>query len=244
MDFDLLKEEMIERFHRKIVARDFMPVKSIEFSPRCETELIPVIERRVSFNEQLDYDAFYHAIDEIAHEEDKLTITGEHAHWNALGIEGLSTKNGRTSFASAQQWPKGVFKDVVDGRQILRKNFGENLCPILILPNHLFSSLENIAWKPPEWHSDIQPKTHLNILLDEKLVMRVYSTDGLFAPDGGIDSALLYHSTRENYMAQALPLDIISLDEEGVTTLIIREAIGPIIRNPSAIVEITNIVYS
>lgn len=242
-ELEYLKAYAMERFHNKIIARDFMAVRELD-SSETNIGVIPILDNSCPLNslQKTDFSEFNKTIDALAQEEDMLCLTGEHSGWGAFGIKGLLT-SANTSFASCGNWPKNVFNDIIIGRKILRDYFGQ-INPILIVPNHIYSSLELIAWSPPENYPKLEPQTYLNILLNQGLIYNAYSTNSLFTNNGGKDSVLFYQPTGENFIIESLKLTVNKYGENNDARLSIKEAIAPCIKDSTAIVEISSVVYT
>lgn len=168
----------------------------------------------------------------LAQEEDSLMLTGERDDWPALGIQGLSTADGRNIITSNGCWPDNVIEDI-----ILTKH--NDKASVLIAPTKFINSLNRVFWRDPEHIKP--PITYANFLIDQKLLHGIYASDNVYTKRGTQDSAIVFSpGTESAYMLQAMELTA-TIWESADTNCTLRESVNPIILSPKSITEITDV---
>lgn len=224
---------IVEAFHGSCVARQVLPVVTGS-TPR--TSIVPVIHKSfpISHKGQLDIPKIQEGARLVAQEEDKLMLSGEHKNWKALGIQGLSTVDGRITITSRGPWPENVIEDM-----IFTKN--DNDPRVLIAPLKIINSLNKVFWEDPEHEKP--PITYANFLTEQKLLHGILASDNVYTKDGSQDSAIVFTPNVENaYLLQTMKLTVNIWNDNGVGMCVLRECVAPVIPNPKSITEITDIV--
>ena len=201
---------------------------------------IPILSRtfQVYRNGKIDSRTIREAATEIAIEEGKLILVGEHKGWKALGIKGMLGTEGINIIESCGRWPENIFKEIIN----IRNTFKPENPLILITPSKIINSLKQPLWKDP---SETQPPiTYLKFLQEQKIVTAIYETDSIYTLNGEQDTAMLFTPGIDNArMVQGLPLTpYIWNDSSDVTLCSLREAVAPAIATPSSITQITDII--
>jgi len=225
----------IEAFHRSCVARQVFPIIANLSQNDYPTSPVPVIWKsfRAYDGNEINVEKIQETARLMAKEEDSLMLTGERDDWPALGIQGLSTVDGRNIIMSNGCWPDNVIEDI-----ILTKH--DDSARVLIAPTKLINSLNRVFWSDPKRMKP--PVTYTNFLIDQKLLHGIYASDNVYTKKGGQDSAIVFSPSIENaYILQAMELTTTVWESTDINCTL-RECVAPIILNPKSITEITDIV--
>lgn len=234
-----------EAFYEAAVWRDFLPLIRVEYGQRYykydEREIkIPVISKteEIGKNGEIDEQIVKEMALQVATEEGKLILVGEHEGWQALGIEGMIGTKGINIISSQGRWPENIFNDLIN----VRNQFKPKESLILVAPSKIINSLRQPIWTPPS--DEGVPATYLNFLKEQKIVTDIYDTDTVFTLKGTQDTAMIFTPGRENaWMVEGMELvAFVWPDKNGIIYSTLRECITPVIANPSSIIQITDIV--
>lgn len=221
-------------FREVCVARRVLPVITNPSQNDYHMSPIPVIHKsfRAYDGNEINVEKIQEKARLIAKEEDALMLTGERDDWPALGIQGLSTVDGRNIIASDGCWPDNVIEDIT------RTKHGD-LARVLIAPHKMIDSLNKVFWRDPE-HIE-PPITYASFLIDQKLLWNIYASDNVYTKSGEQDSAIVFTpSTKNAYVLQAMGLTV-NIWEASDANCSLRECVAPIILNPKSITEISGI---
>jgi len=251
-------------FYNSVIWRNFLPVenlsdagwkfykyyrtgKSLEENtdshgsvnlPYNEIKL-PVIQDTLHAyrNGQLNTQGIQKSATRLAGEEGKLVLTGEHEGWQALGIEGMLTVDGRNTVVSSEKWPEGAIRDLV----LVRKTFKPKDPIVLIVSSSGYKLLSQVMWEDPTHVRP--PTTYKRFLLEREIISKIYEVDELYTQRGTQDSAIVYTPSNDNaWLVQGMkptPYLWDSYDNEVMCT--VREVINIAISRPATITEITDI---
>jgi len=181
----------------------------------------------------LDTQEAENAARQVAEEEDKLLLTGEHTGWPALGIEGLATATGRNTKASAGAWPTNSLTDLsaaigeleADGHMgpyacVLRSSWAAKLRALI----------SNTATK---WLEVIQ----------DLFKAGIHVSDSLYTSAGATTSALVVEPANANFeMVIEKDLELFTMQDEDMNLQCkVLEVVAPRIKRPASICEITGL---
>ncbi len=198
-DLHKLECEAVEIMKENIIGRRLF---AAETTPPAGATM-PVIEGSCLYPP--DPKIFKKTVKKVADDEDKLLLTGEHAGWPCLGIEGLATATGRNRIET-----DGDLNEAIEKATTILADEGH--AP----PYSLVYSGKRLIKK--------------NEKIDE-----YYESPNLFRKDGKQKNMLLVKKGPGNFNVHiGIDFDMKKNDN----TLLFREVLCPIIKNPTAICEI------
>lgn len=176
---------------------------------------------------------------QVAEEEDKLILTGEYTGWPALGIQGLATVTNRQTTGGGDWVNAGTSQNcigyVATAKQLLRAAgyYGPYR---LILRSTWYAETENFVASQDKW---------IFQALGELIggIENILVSDNLYTAAGGTDNALLVDVQPGNFNL-VVGADITNhLAQKPDMNYFGRvwEAVVPIIKRPTAVVEITTL---
>ena len=201
--------------------------------------MLPVLSNTfpVYKNGRLNIQGIQKSAIQMATEEGKLVLTGEHPGWAALGTKGMLTTDGRNIITSTGNWPDDAVKDIIQAR----KQFKPKDPAVLIISSEGYGLLSQVMWEDP---THIRPPTtYKNFLLKQGIVSEIYEVDELYTQQGTQDSAIIYTPSKDNaWLVQGMkPSPHMWEGQDNDLICTVREVINIAIANPSAITEITGI---
>jgi len=172
---------------------------------------------------------------QIVEDEDKLLISGEYTGFRALGIQGLSTATGRNTLATAGTWGTiaNIYTDVSGAIAKLEED-GHYGPYDMVLRAGLKARLRALA-----------TNTDRLVLasVQEMLGGKVLTSDSLYSSAGATTSVLVLENKPDNFQV-GVAEDVQTnnfVDQDMNTILKIFETLGPRIRHPLAICELTGV---
>ena len=183
----------------------------------------------------LDLQDAMNAAHQVAQEEDKLLISGEHTGWKAMGVEGLATATSRNTQASAGAWPANALTDLSNGISKLEADGHLNTAMRACVLNSTFAAkLRALATNTPVKYIDI---------IAPLFPAGMYTSDNLYTSAGGQNNALVLELGRENFeMFIARDVTLFSKEDEDMNLQCkLHEVVTPRINRPTAICEITGL---
>jgi len=173
---------------------------------------------------------------QVAEEEDKLLLSGQYTGWEALGIQGLSTRTSRNTEASAGAWPANCLTDLKDAMDELITD-GHRGPYALVVPESgsgfysgLFTQISNTTI------------TYAAFILNNMPIRTILPSTSLFASSGAQTSALLVEPGIDNFFAvEAMPINTKRFEKLKSTEYEVLEIVAPIIKRPTSICEITGL---
>ncbi len=173
---------------------------------------------------------------QVAEEEDKLLLSGQYTGWEALGIQGLSTRTDRNTEASAGAWPANSLTDTKDAMDelIVDGHYGPYA---LIVPESgsgfysgLYTQIANTE------------TTYAAFMLKNMPIKAILPSTSLFNSAGAQTSAILCEPRVDNFFAvEAMPINTKRNETLKELELEVLEIVVPIIKRPTSICEITGL---
>ena len=205
---------------------------------------VPVIEKEfeVSWRDieasrgtrvPIDTQEAENAARQVAEDEDLLLITGEHAGFGALGVEGLATATGRNTTAGGD-WSASAFTYVNNAIAELETDGHYGPYALLVKPS---------------WWRQIAAAyvTNTAVTIAEKVAALceagVFRTDSLKTSAGATSNALVVEPSQENFeLVVGRDVEVRKLqDVRGNYQCVVREIVAPRIKRATSICEITSL---
>jgi uncharacterized linocin/CFP29 family protein len=171
---------------------------------------------------------------QVAEEEDKLILAGEHTGWPALGIEGLMSSTGRNTTAGGD-WSANMITYVAAAKAALRTDgyYGPYK---LLVTSAWYAQMEAPYGATDRYYFQV-----VGDLIGG--VDNIVISDNVIAADGGVDSAAVIDTSPGNFelivgQDTTTYLDqMANMNYQGK----VWEAVVPVIKRPEAICEITDL---
>lgn len=195
------------------------------------------LEARRNAGQDLDTQHAENAARQVAEEEDKLILTGEHSGWPALGIAGLvgSCPAGNRTDGNAWTTPANILTDLATGKAGLRALGHYGPYRFVVTPS-VYAYMEKIAAGGAG--SDKWFFQAIGELIGG--VENILISGSLFATaDAGVDEAILVDIGQGNFeLIVGLDLSIKATElKSGNVYVMVRECVVPVIKRPNAIWE-------
>lgn len=207
---------------------------------------VPVLHKEFTINwrdlaasrmngQPLDMQEAENAARQVAEEEDKLLITGEHTTWNALGVEGLATSTGRNTQASAGAWGATALTDLSAAIGKLEASGHTNSDMYAAVLNHTFAAklralVTNTAVKYIDTIRDLFPAG-------------IYVSDNLKTSNNLSTNALVMELSKDNFeMVIEQDMTVFAKQDEDMNLQCkVFEVVAPRVKRPEAICEVTGL---
>lgn len=170
---------------------------------------------------------------QVAEEEDRLLLTGEHSGWPALGIEGLATATGRNTQASAGAWPANALTDISAAIGKLESS-GFQGPYAMIARTSILRKLWTLISGTGIFYME---------KASEMLKAGVYASDNLYTSAGGTNNVLIVDPSDGNFEL-VVGQDITTYTQQNEDMNLqgkVYEVVAPRIKRPAAICEVTGV---